>query len=182
MAPASPDVRRRGPGGGLPRPRPGPNAPSRSDSPRWLWAVVAGVLLLALFMLYKARAASSSTLNTSGTPGAATSGSAAQEPTGGASSVPGQLPPFLVSQPDALQEQVQRFDTSSAESPQALNTPTSSVSGIVNNPSFQAALQSALAPPTSYVNNPGLQSAVQGAVTPPISSVDSGNVTGHGFV
>lgn len=101
------------------RPRPGssPSAASRGSSRgnRWLW-IVAALLLLAGGYLLWTRRASASGLSTSGNPRRDLTGSDAQQPNGGAASVPGNLPPFLVSQPDALQTQVQQAQGGSPES------------------------------------------------------------------
>jgi hypothetical protein len=79
------------------------------------------VLLLAAYLIYTRRAGASGAADTSGTPGPDRTGSAAQQPNGGASSVPGSLPPLLVDQPDPLTSQVQTTDGSgSGEAPSTI--------------------------------------------------------------
>ncbi len=98
----------------------GPRRSSSSGSsvPRWAWIAGAAVLVVAAYMIYRRRSAGSSgSLDTSGTPGPDLTGSAAQQPNGGAASVPGNLPNQLVSQPDAVQQQVQTTDTTSEQAP-----------------------------------------------------------------
>lgn len=76
-----------------------------------LYVGLALAAAVVVVLLIRARGAGGS-LVSSGTPGPDLTGSAAQQPTGGASSIPGNLPPLLVSQPDALQQQVQQTDAS----------------------------------------------------------------------
>lgn len=119
MAAPAPSTRRRSPGAS-PRPRPGSTAlPSRS---RWLIAAGVGVLLLAAYLLW-ARRAQGGGIDTSGAPGPDHAGSAAQQPSGGASDVPGNLPPELVSQPDPVTTQVQTTDASASSTAPYLTTP-----------------------------------------------------------
>jgi hypothetical protein len=135
---AAPD-RRRGPAGASPRPRrPGSSPPSRRNSagrsgvPHWTWYAVAGALLLAGYLLYRAHrsAAASGPQVTSGTPGPAGDGSAAQQPSGGAAGIPGNLPPLLVGQTDPLTGQVQQTNAGSTEAPtaSASSAPTATTS------------------------------------------------------
>lgn len=181
MAPSPASSRRRGPGA-TPRPRPGSNAPSRSDIPRWLWVVVAGVLLLTIYLVWSRRAQAAA-LNTSGTPGPDLTGSRAQQPNGGAASIPGSLPNLLVDQPNALTDQVQTTDTSSAESPQALAqpsdlsqsfaTPSSSfgygyngvTAGVDPAQAFAAAVLGITPQPNMTLNQLNAQLAAQGLAT-----------------
>lgn len=97
-------------------PRPG----SKSGVPRWLWIVGAGVLLLAVYFVYTRRA-QAATLNTSGMPRPDLTGSAA-DPSGGASSIPGQLPDGLLIGPNTITEQVQATDTADGTAPTMTST------------------------------------------------------------
>lgn len=113
------------------------SAPSRRQArtggfPTWAFVLVLVTLALAGYLFVRSRNAAAATLDTSGTPGPDLSGSAAQQPQGGAASVPGNLPLGLLSQPDQVQQKVQQTDaggTATAESPTA-----SSVSYSYTNP------------------------------------------------
>ena len=94
-----------------------------------LWLAGATILALAVFLVLRRRTSSSSSsnvdsLDTSGRPGPdLATVSAAQQPSGGGSSVPGRLPPGVVNQPPGVEQIVQRNDTTSPDSP-SMQTPT----------------------------------------------------------
>ena len=68
-----------------------------------------GLAVVAVLVLRSRGAAAAATVaDTSGTPGPDLTGSAAQQPSGGAASVPGNLPASLLSSPDPVQQQVQQ--------------------------------------------------------------------------
>lgn len=89
---------------------------SSTGVPRWVWVAAGAVLLVAVFVFLHRRNSSSSTLDTSGTPGPDLTGSVSNlAPSGGASGGDaGQLPAMLLSQPDTLQQQVQQTDAGAA--------------------------------------------------------------------
>lgn len=95
-------------------------APSR----RTLLLAAAGgaVVLLAVVLLRSRQAAAGRLDPTSGTPGPDLTGSAAQQPSGGASSIPGKLPDALLVSSDPVTEQVQATDAGSEQAPASLGT------------------------------------------------------------
>ncbi len=104
-----------------------PAAKKPRKPPTWVWVGAAALLALAAWWLLRGRNASAAT-DTSGRPGPDLSGSAAQQPSGGASSIPGNLPPLLVSQVDPVTGQVTVTDASSQDAPTMLTSdqPTAS--------------------------------------------------------
>lgn len=99
---------------------PAPSVRRLASPPRWLlWVLGAIALAIAVWFLLRRRASGGGTLDSSGTPGPNRTASTAQEPSGGAGNVPGNLPLDLISHPNGLQEQVQAFDAGSVESPSA---------------------------------------------------------------
>ncbi len=100
-------------------------AKTKTPPTRLLLLASAAVLAVALVLAMRARSASASDL-TSGNPGPDLTGSAAQQPSGGAASVPGNLPDSLLTSPDPVQQQVQQTDAGSAQAPASL----SSASGV----------------------------------------------------
>lgn len=105
-----------------------------SRKKRLLWAAGGAVILLAatvLFLRYRSGRAGGG-FDSSGQPGPAGANpnqSGAQEPGGGASSVPGNLPDSLLTAPDQLQQQVQQTDAGSTESPQSISQAQAPVQG-----------------------------------------------------
>lgn len=92
--------------------------------PRWAWYAAAGLVALVV-LVYLRRTHLSTSAGTGGAsvpaalpglPGTGLDGG------GGAASVPGNLPPFLVSQPDTLTRQVQTANAASVESPSTVAT------------------------------------------------------------
>lgn len=116
--------------------------------------IVAGAALVVvaafLFVRHRAsKAQAQQAQDNTGRPGPDLAGSAAQQPNGGAASVPGNLPGF-VSQPDALQQQVQSFNAASNESPQAIGNSYYTAPG-----DSLGYLQSPQAPSHDQSTNPG---------------------------
>jgi hypothetical protein len=132
----------------------------------WLWVGAAGALVL-LYLYYRSRSAAptAAAASGSGTPGPDRTGSAAQQPSGGASTIPGNLPPLLVGQPaDTPTQAVAAADTSSTESPSLLtpivpDVPTQPVAPPVLTPAVSA-VSSLLGTPTPLIPMPGTFAAV----------------------
>ena len=87
-------------------------------------AIVA--VVVAVVVARRAQAAGNPTAEQLGS-GFPAGGRSAQQPSGGASNTPGNLPGYLVNQPDALQQEVQRTEAGSVDVPQSLaQTPPNS--------------------------------------------------------
>jgi hypothetical protein len=81
----------------------------------------AAILVTVAVLLAHRSSQAQAAQDSSGRPGPDLTGSAAQQPSGGAASVPGQLPDTILTSTDPLQQQVQQADTSSSDSPQMLS-------------------------------------------------------------
>jgi hypothetical protein len=138
-----------------------------------LWIGAAAALaLVAVFVLHRARSSSSSSANdNSGRPGPDLSGSsAAQEPGGGASSIPGKLPDALLVASDPLGQQVQTTDTSSPQSPQMLQSvpPGWTTTTAPGGQTYTTDVGGSPSNPPTY--NPGTGSWFEGALPAPVST------------
>ena len=134
-----------------------------------LWGAAAVVLAVAVVLVYRARTpARGSTLDTSGRPGPDLTGSAAQEPSGGAAGVPGKLPPQLISEPDALQTGVQQANTVSAQSPQAIPPGWQTYTDPATGATYTTDVGGSPQNPPTY--NPATGSWFEGALPKPVSS------------
>lgn len=160
-----------------PAPRNAPRRPSTSSSSKRRLLIAGGVVLAAVlvYVLYR-RTRSSSSLDTSGTPGPDRTGSASNlgPSGGGASAGVGQLPATLVSQPDQLQTQVQQTDTTNGESPTSISTP--------NQPYYNPALPVPTLPPNAPI--PGTSSHPQdtgGGGAPILNTPPGSNAHQPGF-
>lgn len=165
---------------------PAPSVRSRASSPpRWLWwALAAGVVAVGGYLLWQRSAGTGGKLDSSGTPGPGRASSAAQEPSGGAGNVPGNLPLDLISHPDALQQQVQ---TSDAGSSVAAESPTSSGSSFAysNDPNIaytQQQMQLAGLDPATVIYAPRPAETISssmGSYTAPSGSITMPNYSGY---
>lgn len=143
-----------------------------------LWAGAAAALALVAWFVVSHKRASSATAatDTSGRPGPDLSGSAAQQPNGGAASVPGNMP--LLVQPDGLQTAVQLAAADSGQSPtmspQVQNaiatgyTPSVvNASGYNQGAAIQQAIAAGVTPSQINNQNPGVVAAQPPAVYTP---------------
>lgn len=161
-----------------PAPATSPRRRTSSSSPRRTWLYVAGgaVLLVVLLVVLRRRSSSNPTLDSSGTPGPDQTGSSvAPTPTGGAGSVPGNLPPLFVSQPDQVQQQVQQTDASGSSSQSATTAAAATTAPVVyTGPGGQALVDPSLpylAPVPYLPSHPGVVGGAPQINEPALSNI-----------
>jgi hypothetical protein len=169
------------------RRRTGPKSKSSRNRTR-LYLIGGALLALAVILYLRHRSsAAANPLDSSGTPGPDMTGSAAQQPSGGASSAPGNLPLALATQPDTLQEQVQQNDAG-ASSQQSSSTAAGTYSGYVGAVAagtatpdqIAQAIAAASAPPVeglpAYAPVPGVASHPGSGGSPVLNTPANSNI------